>query len=664
MKSEELEVRNINIGRALNKIENGEFRIPEFQREFSWSKQDVTKLFDSIYNNYPIGSLFIWSPKTDDHFRNFKELDQPDPADIDRQISFVLDGQQRLTSLYYGLNGIETEDYDYSRILFDLEEEEFTLGSGKSDNLIPLEDIWDDDERSKVMKEHEDNFDLINDCFNIIKNYELPLIEINTDNFDEVIQVFERINQSGESLSRFDIVHANIWSEYFNLRKRIDNDVIEPLEDKGFGIIKRETVAEAVSLAIEGKSDTNTQKSLDSDKVNENWVDIKDAVMNSVNYIMRNYNIQRVEFLPFESLIAIIAYYLYKAEEDTVKSAHQDQIDKYFWRIVCSDHWSKARQSTLSSDTEIIDNIIEGHSVDINFTPVINPQKLKEGNIKRSKSHVRNAFLCILANCKPLSFEDGSPISLTNDHFTSFRLENHHIFPNNFLRQTGWSKEMRKSIVDITFLPQTINQEIKDSAPSEYFSKYADRDDFDEIMRSHLIPSTEESAIWDDDYERFLEQRCIAVIDKMEDLIGGGVDMDTESLTPEMVINQAKGSVRDIIHTKLSEANEDGYWGQIPGSVMNNVSEEIDGEIESDREKLEFVNMEEASEIINVHWSVFSDIFPDKSDVEYHLNNLQQYEDAYRNSDEDIYSEIDGKLAIQWVESCAEQMEIETKITN
>jgi uncharacterized protein with ParB-like and HNH nuclease domain len=190
MKSEELEVRNINIGRALNKVDNGEFRIPEFQREFSWSKQDVAKLFDSIYNNYPIGSLFIWSPKTDDHFRNFKALDQPDPEEIDRQISFVLDGQQRLTSLFYGLNSVETDDYDYSRILFDVEEETFTLGKGKSDNLIPLGDIWDDETRTQIMRDNDENYLAINDCYNIIKNYELPLIEINTDNFDEVIDVF------------------------------------------------------------------------------------------------------------------------------------------------------------------------------------------------------------------------------------------------------------------------------------------------------------------------------------------------------------------------------------------------------------------------------------------------------------------------------------------
>jgi hypothetical protein len=227
-----------------------------------------------------------------------------------------------------------------------------------------------------------------------------------------------------------------------------------------------------------------------------------------------------------------------------------------------------------------------------------------------------------------------------------------------------WDKEMRKSVVDITFLPQNINQEIRDTAPSEYFKNYADRDDFNEIMRSHLIPSTEESAIWDDDYERFLEQRCIAIIDKMKDLIGGGVDMDKSSLTPEMLINQSKESIRDIIHAKLSEANEDGYWDTIPSGVADSVGSQLNGEVESDREKLEFIDMKQASDIITIHWATFNDIFPNQEDVEYHLNNLQKYEKDYEDDEQDIYSEIDGELAIQWVESCTEQTEIETKISS
>lgn len=648
-----LDVNDINLSQAADQMSRGEFRIPEFQREYVWSKSDVTALFDSVYNSYPIGSFFVWKVPSsmNNFFRNLRDLEQPTLDNTEREISFVLDGQQRLTSLYIGLMGIKFNDYDYSRILFDVENEEFVLGRGTSENLIPMRTIWDDDRRMDVMDEH-DYFKRIQQCATQFKNYKIPLIEISTKKFDEVIDVFERINQSGQDLSRFDIVHANIWSEDFNLRHRIDSDIIEPLEDKQFGTVSRDTVAGALSLAIDGRSDTNTQKQLDSAEVRKNWPELKDAFMNAVRYIMQRYNIKRVEFLPYEELISILAYYMFEANADTVKSRHQEQIDRYFWRVVFSDHWERGRQTTISGDIETIDDIIAGIDVNVSYPPSVTPEKLKQANIKRSSSRVRNAFLCLLANNEPLNFEDGTPIDLSKGYYTNYRLENHHIFPNAFLRQIGFGKELRKSVVDITFLPQNINSKISDKAPSEYFAEYQDRHDFDEIMASHFIPYGNGSAIWDDDYETFLDQRCHILVDKIQELIGGGGEIDPESKTPETQISNAKEEVRDLIDSRLTKSNGQEYWNVLPNHVVDSVDTRLNGSVKSNREKLEYVRMNEASEIINIHWSEFSGVFPNRDDVEYHLENLDEYDLAYADGSVDRYTEIGGTQAVEWVLSC------------
>lgn len=650
-----LDVNDTTLSRMIYEMSNGEYRIPQFQREYVWSKSDVTSLFDSVYNSYPIGSIFAWKVPSDMNrfFRKLHQLDQPSLEETGREISFILDGQQRLTSLYLGLKGLEFDDYDYSRVAFDIDNEEFTLTSASADRLVSMADIWDDEKRVEVTKGMEDERQLrVQNCYNQFNNYKLPIIEVDTPNFEEVIDVFERINQEGQDLSRFDIVHANIWSEEFNLRQRIDEDIVEPLMDKGFGKVERETVAEALSLALEKKSKTKAQKSLESEKVNDNWQDLKDAFINAVRYIRQRYNIKRVEFLPYESLIAVLAYYMYKAQEETVKSSHQDQMDRYFWRVVVSDHWERGRQTTIGSDISIIDNIINGNDVSIDFTPTITPEKLKNANIKRSNSSIRNAFLCILANNDPRNFEDGTPIDLSEDHFTSFQLENHHIFPNAYLRQLDFDKQDRKSVADITFLPRNINNEISDTAPSEYFSKYQDRDDFDKVMYSHFIPYDEGSAIWTNDYEKFLDQRCTVIMEKVRELIGGSLELDEDAMTDEQKISQAKNTIRDLIDEKLSEDNDGSYWELLPSGVVSDVSQRMNGDVEDDREKLEFVTMEEASDIIDIHWTVFSEIFPERDDVGYHLENLQKYEKAYENDEVNRYIELDGDLAIQWISSC------------
>ncbi|WP_424017352.1 GmrSD restriction endonuclease domain-containing protein [Halorientalis pallida] len=654
-----LNVDDADLALIISRMEEGRYRIPEFQREYVWETSEVTELFDSIYNSYPVGSLFLWEvpEEMNNYFRDMRDLGQPSIQDTSYQISFVLDGQQRLTSLYVALKGLEFKDYDYSRILFDIDAEEFTLGKASADHLISVADIWDESKSLFDIAEgmSQERQQRIEQCSTRLRNYKLPLIEVESEEVDSVIDIFERINQKGRDLDRFDIVNANVWTGDFNLRQRIDKDIVERLEENDFGTIERDTVAQAISLCLEGQCTTNVQKNLDAHEVSQNWDDLRDAFLNAVRYIRGRYNIQRVEFLPYESLIAILTYYMYKAETKTVISEHQEKVDQYFWRVVVSDHWESMRQTTIGQDTDIIDEIIAGYDADVNFPLAITPDRLINGNIKRSKSSVRNAFLCVLANKRPLNPEDGTDIDLKNDHFVDFKLEKHHIFPNSFLLDRNVDKDKRKSLVDITFLPKKVNNEIGSTAPSEYFEKFRERDDFEDVMFSHIIPYGDESAIWTNDYDKFLEQRATLIMEEIQELVGESADLNFQDQTPEQRMKEAEEMVREVAHNRLQEEHGDSYWDVLPSGVVQSVNQRIngDGSDIGNRKQLEYISAEEASTIITTHWANFDDIFPEEDDVEHHLKNLEAYRREYEEEGEvDRYTRLDGDLAIQWINSC------------
>jgi len=93
----------------LSDIEKGEVKIPQFQRDFVWSIQKSAALIDSVIKGYPIGTFIFWDTK--DRLRSVRNLGNvalPDPRDGD-VVSFVLDGQQRLTSLFATLKGLKVE---------------------------------------------------------------------------------------------------------------------------------------------------------------------------------------------------------------------------------------------------------------------------------------------------------------------------------------------------------------------------------------------------------------------------------------------------------------------------------------------------------------------------------------------------------------------------
>src|SRR5438105_1184965 len=128
------EPKSVTFTSLFAEIENGTIKIPQFQRDFVWSKGRSAKLLDSIVKGYPIGTFILW--KTSERLRAIRSLggvSLPDTPKGDA-VKYVLDGQQRLTSLFVSLEGLtikrEEQDEDFSQFWVDLivnEDEEIVL---------------------------------------------------------------------------------------------------------------------------------------------------------------------------------------------------------------------------------------------------------------------------------------------------------------------------------------------------------------------------------------------------------------------------------------------------------------------------------------------------------------------------------------------------------
>src|SRR5579863_2082425 len=111
-----------NFPTLMNDIEHGRVRLPPFQRDFVWSATKVTDLMDSIYKGFPIGSFFYWKAEREyvTLFRDIESLSLPSPA-LDQELFFILDGQQRLTSIWATFEGSTINGENYARICLNLD---------------------------------------------------------------------------------------------------------------------------------------------------------------------------------------------------------------------------------------------------------------------------------------------------------------------------------------------------------------------------------------------------------------------------------------------------------------------------------------------------------------------------------------------------------------
>lgn len=116
----------MNISTILDQIDMGSIALPEFQRGYVWNRDQVRNFMDSLYRRHPVGSLLVWVTQTDqaaDHARGSGQL----AAGV---IKLLLDGQQRITSLYGIIRGHAPKFFDgnaqaFTGVYFNLEEETF-----------------------------------------------------------------------------------------------------------------------------------------------------------------------------------------------------------------------------------------------------------------------------------------------------------------------------------------------------------------------------------------------------------------------------------------------------------------------------------------------------------------------------------------------------------
>ena len=349
----------ITIATAIQSIENNRFLLPAIQREFEWSHEKIEWLFDSIMRNYPISSFLFWRVEGDtkskykfyQFLREFKQRYKTHNSEFltenHNDFTAILDGQQRLTSLYIGLRGsyayrtprLHEENTErvyptrhlYLNIEKPLENEEdgrvyefrfLTTDQfeSESDKWFKVSEIYalsDDFEFDEYLDDHNlKSNKFAYKSLAILKNsiHSKPIINFfleTEQNIDKALNIFIRINSGGEPLNFSDLIMsiavAN-W-ERKDARKAI-HSLVDNVRDKGFSIPKDfilKTFLYLHSGDIKFKV-TNFSKA-NAIQFEQEWDQISNSVL-SVFDLIRTFGFTDATLTSKNALLPII-YYLY-----------------------------------------------------------------------------------------------------------------------------------------------------------------------------------------------------------------------------------------------------------------------------------------------------------------------------------------------------------------
>lgn len=558
------------VDELVSKIKRGELRLPEMQRRYVWRAPRVRDLLDSLYRKYPSGSILVWETDEEVPLQPWAVEQQSNPY---QSTQLLLDGQQRLTSLAAVIRGELVQVRGRKKpieLLFNLEHpDELTFVTEVHENATEdsngeerIEDETDstEDELQKrfdrmtfvvatkklaqlphwvkvtdVFKSDSDaeflkragvtNFDdpnykrysqRLSQLRSIRKYvYRMDVLERNLS-YQEVTEIFVRVNSLGAKLRSSDLALAQITAKWHNSLKEFQAFQKECKED-GFDLDLGSMHLRNLIAFATNQSRFHTVGNLTVEALQANWETSKQGMQFAINFMRSNLGIESPALLSSSFILIALAYYGHKKDyslpPEEVASLQQ-------WVLLAN---AKGRYSRGSSETILDQDIAtlrDGGNVDGLMDRLrlqvgrldITPEEL-EGRNQRS-SLFKTMFLAFRAS-DAKDWKDGVIISLSHSGM-QHKLQFHHIFPKALLKKEGITRKA-DDIANLCFISGRMNRKISDKSPETYLPDIiakAGTAPFD----AQCIPLNEE-LICVDSYNEFLKQRRKLIAKRLDEFL-------------------------------------------------------------------------------------------------------------------------------------------------
>jgi hypothetical protein len=564
----------MSVNQLVANIEKGYIQKPEMQREYVWKATRVRDLLDSLYRNYPSGTILLWETDTDAPTSNFAIATDKNPTS---RPLLLLDGQQRLTSLSSVIRGTPILVRDGRKlrqieILFNLEhpDELVTLteiddAPGNTLQIIEEDDIEDDDEEetlrdrfnqftfivstpqlvnaptwvnvSEVFASHSDaeflkkagvvslDDPLYSKYSERLKNlrqireysYRLDVLEP-TLSYEEVTEIFIRVNSLGVKLRSSDLALAQITAKWRNsliLFQEFQNQVHEERGlyfDLGFFI-------KNLVISATGQSKFKTLGSLQREELEAGWENAKRSITFALNFLNSNLKIDSLALLSSPFILHAIAYW---GEFNKFKVSQKEAELMRRWALIANTKSSYSSSAETKLDTDLL-AIRSGEGA----AGLLEKLETQLGRLDISEAEIQGKstnsgyFKAMFIAFREDGAKDwSSKLEISVKHRgNEDKLQFHHIFPKAFLRQ-NYPELRRNQVNDISnlaFIGGRTNREISAKAPSDYLKKIIESKDV-ELLNLQAIP-TEGEILDEYSYDDFLVKRRKLIVKRINELL-------------------------------------------------------------------------------------------------------------------------------------------------
>ena len=695
----------MTIATAINRIKNDELVLPALQRRFVWAPERMYSYFDSLMRGYPTGVLLFWNTTQRVQYRKFIQTDTPDLKltyhikEAGKRGTMVLDGQQRLQSLYIALEGgldgkklyfdVLGSGFDYSdtshakyqfEFLSDREARERNERNYATSLWIPFSQIF---QCKDVAQRHFMVNDLINNAkINSISpeaarlgvNIEIAYsklkaetllnhytIDLNygEDGFvtpiEEILEIFVRINSGGQVLSRSDLMFSLMQLNWEEAGENID-ELLDAINERGNFDFDRDFVLRCALVCCGKGARFDVAKLRDVEtirKIEAIFPRVAHALENFVDFLVSDAKILDRRILGSYNSVVPFVYYIYlqKNQKLVGESVRRDLKNALYLSLMTSvfSRWGDSR-----IDAVIREVFYEPNDRLLGTFPLTDFRSFvqrREGR-DRIDNWLLQQNIALLLNI----LEGGTVLPVGQ---RSKRPEVDHIFPRSKLAQAGYSSDEINDFANFRLVASLDNNWKSNTDPQPYFDANPG------VAEQYLIPI---DLLEYEKYREFLLVRRNRIWNRIKEFLGLTEDEmpANRPITPGQengAIDRFESDLRTFIDTILKESQGEDYWKLvIPAQTQRNVKERINQYLKhhpdkswydftSGESRLTFCDMSDYELIILAknNWPYFGPIVRSQDEFSRYIKSIIRFRNSVKHGrDIDLVERLMGEAGLIW----------------
>lgn len=505
----------MEISGILNQIDLQQFVLPEFQRGYVWSREQVRGLFSSLYRRYPVGGFLVWTTQPE------RGSVRGDMAEKEATATLLLDGQQRATSLYGVMRGRPPEFFQgderaFTGLYFNVDQEVFEFyGPVKmrdEPRWVSVTDLFRDGPKGMVAQLKECTDDMyamldyqqrLTDLYSI-GSIDLHIAQVPGEDrtIDEVVDIFNRVNSGGTKLSSADLALAKLCAEAPQTRGELRH-LLAGWAEEGFDF-KLEWLLRCVTAVATGQASFGALRDVSPSEFSTALKKTADSVDFILNLMGTGLGIDHDQVLAGKYAFGALARLVSNSGGSVTDVADQHKILYWYVHSFLWGRYSGSVETNLRRDLVALeDGGIDGLIAEMERwrgSLELKPDDFDWWSVG-ARFYPLLYIMTRLGRAQDLI--SGLPLSY-GMHGHLHNLHKHHIFPKRRLYDEEMSRAQVNALANFCFLTAGSNWAISDDDPASYLRQIDQARPG--VLSSQWIP--QDQALWQiDRYPEFLAAR-------------------------------------------------------------------------------------------------------------------------------------------------------------